>query len=180
MTFAGKLWRGFKVVEMVKVCGFGFAQLASLYDLCGSGQALMQKLHSFPGSYSTDLQVTYAPLTAINHCSWSSLQHTIYPVLFNMRLSSGDFMAAEMAQQEEANRKQCTMAVKANVVQLQNFSSEMSKVLSHLPVVLVYFDGILVFSRSEEEHVGHLQQVLALLRKTNLYAKKSQCFFFTK
>ena len=58
------------------------------------------------------------------------------------------------------------------------FQREMNKVFGHLPFVLVYLDDILVFSRSEEEHVGHLQQVFALLRKAKLYAKMSKCFFF--
>lgn len=58
------------------------------------------------------------------------------------------------------------------------FQREMNKVFGHLPFVLVYLDDLLVFSASEEEHVGHLQQVFALLRKSKLYAKMSKCFFF--
>ena len=59
------------------------------------------------------------------------------------------------------------------------FQREMNKVLGHLPFVLVYLDDLLVFSASEEEHVGHLQQQgPALLRQSKLYAKMSKCFFF--
>ena len=58
------------------------------------------------------------------------------------------------------------------------FQREINKVFGHLPFVLVYLDDMLVFSRSEEEHLVHLQQVFALLRKANLYAKMSTCFFF--
>ena len=43
------------------------------------------------------------------------------------------------------------------------FQREMNKVFGHWPFVLVYLDDLLVFSASEEEHVGHLQQVFALL-----------------
>ena len=37
--------------------------------------------------------------------------------------------------------------------------------------VCVYHDDILIFSKSEEEHLQHLEQVLALLRKHDLEAK---------
>ncbi len=58
------------------------------------------------------------------------------------------------------------------------FQREMNEVLADLPFVLVYLDGILVFSKSVEEHTEHLKQVLARLRKHKLYAKMSKCFFF--
>jgi hypothetical protein len=43
--------------------------------------------------------------------------------------------------------------------------------------VLVYLDDILVFSKTPEEHETHLRQVLALLRKHQLYAKRKKCVF---
>lgn len=43
--------------------------------------------------------------------------------------------------------------------------------------VLVFFDDILVYSTSIQEHVVHLKQVLDVLRKEQLYAKKSKCAF---
>ena len=43
--------------------------------------------------------------------------------------------------------------------------------------VLVYLDDILVMSRSEEEHVKHLELVLSLLQKHQLRAKLSKCEF---
>ncbi len=44
--------------------------------------------------------------------------------------------------------------------------------------VVVFLDDILVFSKSPEEHVRHLREVLSLLRKHKLYAKLSKCSFF--
>lgn len=44
--------------------------------------------------------------------------------------------------------------------------------------VVVFLDDILVYSRSEKEHEQHLRQVLEILRKEKLYAKKSKCEFF--
>nr|CAD1837469.1 unnamed protein product [Ananas comosus var. bracteatus] len=43
--------------------------------------------------------------------------------------------------------------------------------------VLVFFDDILVCSRSLEEHVDHLAKVLRTLKGNRLYAKRSKCFF---
>lgn len=43
--------------------------------------------------------------------------------------------------------------------------------------VLVYLDDILVYSRTHEEHLTHLRQVLSLLAKHRLYAKLSKCDF---
>ena len=44
--------------------------------------------------------------------------------------------------------------------------------------VVVFLDDILVFSKSPEEHVRHLREVLGFLRKHKLYAKLSKCSFF--
>ncbi len=54
------------------------------------------------------------------------------------------------------------------------FQREMNKVFGHLPFVLVYLDDILVFSKTPEEHVQHLRQVLEVLRREKLYAKMSK------
>ncbi|MBW0579592.1 hypothetical protein O181_119307 [Austropuccinia psidii MF-1] len=43
--------------------------------------------------------------------------------------------------------------------------------------VVVDLDDIMVFSKSEEEHVTHVSTVLARLRATNLFAKASKCLF---
>jgi hypothetical protein len=46
--------------------------------------------------------------------------------------------------------------------------------------VMVFIDDILVYSRSEEEHEGHLRLVLQKLREHRLYAKLSKCEFWMK
>jgi hypothetical protein len=46
--------------------------------------------------------------------------------------------------------------------------------------VLVFINDILVYSRSEEEHEGHLRLVLRKLRDHKLYAKLSKCEFWLK
>jgi hypothetical protein len=43
--------------------------------------------------------------------------------------------------------------------------------------VLVFFDDILVYSKTWEEHMKHLGQVLSLLEENQFYAKMSKCTF---
>jgi hypothetical protein len=43
--------------------------------------------------------------------------------------------------------------------------------------VIVYLDDILIFSKTREEHVKHVKQVLDVLKKENLYLKMSKCEF---
>jgi hypothetical protein len=43
--------------------------------------------------------------------------------------------------------------------------------------VVVYFDDILVYSKSLDEHIDHLHCVLTVLRKEKLYANLKKCSF---
>uniref|UniRef100_A0A8R7PQU9 Reverse transcriptase domain-containing protein n=1 Tax=Triticum urartu TaxID=4572 RepID=A0A8R7PQU9_TRIUA len=43
--------------------------------------------------------------------------------------------------------------------------------------VVVYFDDILVFSKSIKDHVTHLRTILQTLRKERLYANMDKCLF---
>ncbi|CAC5404284.1 Transposon Ty3-G Gag-Pol polyprotein,Transposon Ty3-I Gag-Pol polyprotein,Retrovirus-related Pol polyprotein from transposon 297 [Mytilus coruscus] len=63
-----------------------------------------------------------------------------------------------------------------------SFQQLMSNVLRghNWQFVLVYVDDILVFSRSFEEHLSHLEQVFTRLRDANLTMKQSKCVFAAK
>ena len=62
---------------------------------------------------------------------------------------------------------------------LGTFQNIMNDVLKDVigKFVLVYLDDIVIFSRSEEEHMLHLRIVLDVLRRNKLYAKLSKCKF---
>ena len=45
--------------------------------------------------------------------------------------------------------------------------------------VVVYFDDILIYNKSLDEHVEHIKYVLAVLRKECLYANLEKCTFCT-
>ena len=47
--------------------------------------------------------------------------------------------------------------------------------------IVVFVDYILIYSKSEEDHKGHLRIILQTLREHQLYAKLSKCeFLLTK
>ena len=47
-------------------------------------------------------------------------------------------------------------------------------------IEVVFFDDILIYRNSWEEHVHHVDRVLQLLKEKELYANPSKCFFWIK
>ena len=65
---------------------------------------------------------------------------------------------------------------------LATFMNMMNNVLSKFldKFVLVFIDDILVYSKNEVEHEGHLRKILKTLKEYQLYAKLSKCDFYKK
>ncbi|XP_040948667.1 uncharacterized protein [Gossypium hirsutum] len=59
------------------------------------------------------------------------------------------------------------------------FCTLMNKVLQPFldRFVVVYLDDIVVYSKTLEEHVGHLREVFRVLRENELYVKEEKCLF---
>ena len=60
------------------------------------------------------------------------------------------------------------------------FMNLMHRVFQHYlyRFVVVFVDDILIYSKSKEDHEGHLRVVLQTLREHRLYAKFSKCEFW--
>ena len=58
------------------------------------------------------------------------------------------------------------------------FQLLMNKVLEGLPYAMTYLDDIIIFSKNEMKHLGHLKEVFHRLRQAGLNMKHSKCDFF--
>ena len=67
-----------------------------------------------------------------------------------------------------------SMGLKSSPAQLQRMMELAMKGLSN---VIVYFDDLLIHSKTHAEHRTHLQEVFARLRETNLKLKLIKCHF---
>ena len=58
------------------------------------------------------------------------------------------------------------------------FQLLMNKVLGGLSYAMTYLDDIIIFSKNEEDHLRHLEEVFHQLRQAGLKMKHSKCDFF--
>lgn len=45
---------------------------------------------------------------------------------------------------------------------------------------LLFFDDLLIYNRTWEEHLKHVEEVLGIMKEQSLYAKESKCVFYMK
>lgn len=68
---------------------------------------------------------------------------------------------------------------------LSNTPSTFMRVMNQVPrpfiekIVIIYFDGILIYSHNEKDHLVHLKEVLLALRENKFYINLKKCSFLT-
>ena len=60
------------------------------------------------------------------------------------------------------------------------FQELMTGVLKYFPFTIPYLDDIIIFSRTAEEFLNHIEQVFKKIPTAHLSMKLSKCHFFTK
>ena len=63
---------------------------------------------------------------------------------------------------------------------LAYFQGLMTGILKDFPFAIAYLDDIIIFSKTPQEHLSHIQMVFEKLKSANLSMKKSKCSFFSK
>ena len=56
----------------------------------------------------------------------------------------------------------------------------MTGTLKNFPFAIAYLDGIIIFSKTPQEHLSHICMVFEKLKSANLSMKKNKCIFFSK
>jgi hypothetical protein len=59
----------------------------------------------------------------------------------------------------------------------QRMMNELFKPLIHQGVAVVYLDDILIYMKTEEEHIKTVKEVLKILQENNLFVKPEKCEF---
>ena len=60
------------------------------------------------------------------------------------------------------------------------FQELMTGILKDFPFAIAYLDNIIIFSKTPQEHLSHIQMVFEKLKSVNLSMKKSKCSFSSK
>ena len=60
------------------------------------------------------------------------------------------------------------------------FQRLINEVLTDCNFAMGYLDDIIIFSKTEEEHLQHLEEIFECLRKAGLKLKLQKCSFFKK
>ena len=60
------------------------------------------------------------------------------------------------------------------------FQKLMTSILKDFPFAIAYLDDIIIFSKTPQEHLSHIQMVFEKLKSANLSMKKSMCSFLSK
>ena len=78
-------------------------------------------------------------------------------------------------------RKYKYVEVLFGLAQAQAYFQElMTGILKDFNFTITYLNGIIIFSRTVEEHLLHIKQVFEKLQSANLFIKLSKCHFFSK
>ncbi len=96
---------------------------------------------------------------------------------------SEDLIVATTFQRLTPNGSPCLLEIRVIGFGLCNTPKTFTRLMTHVPnpclhqLIIVYLNDICIYSKSPQEHLDHIRQVLTTLRRNKLFIKMVKCLW---